>query len=82
MAKFGPQLKHPVLQALGLEVFVSPKKSTKTGGRKVWIRVQGAVGTKFRVYESLGYARSVDVCLQEAPHPAMQARKTRRSGPR
>ena len=77
MAKFGPI----VWSGHGLEVYVSPGRPTKGGGRKVWIRIQGAIGTQFRVYESLSYARSADVCFQEQPHPPLSPRKRRASGP-
>jgi hypothetical protein len=75
MAKFGPM----VWSGQGLEVYVSPKSATKKTGPKVWLRIQGAVGTTFRVYETLGYARSVDVCFE---HDAtLKPRKRRKSGP-
>ena len=75
MAKFGPL----VWSGHGMEVYVSTKAATKKGGAKVWFRVQGAVGSTVRVYETLAYARSVDVCFQQ--EPTLRPRKRRRSGP-
>jgi hypothetical protein len=75
MAKFGPM----VWSGNGLEIYASVPRATRKGVQKVWIRVQGAVGTTLRVYESLGYARSVDVCfMQDA---TLKPRKRRKSGP-
>jgi hypothetical protein len=75
MAKFGPM----IWSGHGLEVYASPKAATKRSGRKVWIRIQGSVGSTFRVYQSLNYARSVDVCFQV--DVSLRPRKKRRTGP-
>lgn len=75
MAAFGPM----VWSGHGLEIYVSTKRATKKRGAKVWFRIQGTVGSTFRIYESLAYARSADVCFQQ--DATVKPRKRRRSGP-
>ena len=48
--------------------------------QKVWIRIEGTDGSSIRLYESLAYARSADICLE---HDAtLRPRTRRRTGPR
>ena len=51
----------------GLEVHVEVLPKTKKGIGKLWVRIQGELGSQIRLYESLSYARSADICFVEDP---------------
>jgi hypothetical protein len=47
---------------------------------KVWLRIEGTDGSTIRLYESLAYARSADICMEH--DASLRPRTRRRTGPR
>ena len=51
----------------GLEITGMLKKATRGGKDQIWIQIRQTKPKKFRVRESLSYARSVDIEFVDDP---------------
>jgi hypothetical protein len=52
----------------GLTIYGKLKKAKREGKDRIWIQIRQEAHKPFRVYETLSYARSVDIQFVVEPH--------------